>query len=167
MDPQNPPQTPKLFHRVLIISKAGIPLFYRSKDPANEEFIPLSAFFGGILNFSKGFKDIIKEINFSQLKYLLYASNKFVIILGVNTESAYEDWTDELIQLEQSFQEKFDPMLNEIGQFVGKLSAFDIFEQDYENILPFSKSCNSTESLNYVTLNPVHPSFAFKEFFIA
>ena len=102
MDIQNPPQTPKSYHRVLIISKAGIPLFYRSLDPTNNEFIPLSAFFGGILNFSKGFKDHIREINFSQLKYLIYSSDKFVIILGVNTESMYEDWVDELDQLEKT-----------------------------------------------------------------
>jgi hypothetical protein len=159
-------ETVHQYHRILIISSGGIPLFFRSRDSSSDDFIPLSAFFGGIQNFSKGFHDKIQEIIFSQIKYLLYPSQKFVIILGVDKASTYEEWLQVLKDIETRFYEKFDSMLNEIGQFSGKLSAFEIFNKEFNTILPHSPSSSKTTPSKSSVLGPIDSSSTFKEIFI-
>ena len=156
-------ETVHQYHRVLIISKAGIPLFYRSRDSSSDDFIPLSAFFGGIQNFSKGFHDKIQEIIFSQIKFLVYPSQKFVIILGVDKLSTYDEWLKVLKEIETRFHEKFDSMLNEIGQFSGKLSAFEIFNKEFTTILPHSPSGSKKDIIDSPILGPSDSPYIFKE----
>ena len=126
--------------QVIILNKSGIPLYHKSANENGEDLFWMSGFVSAMSYFSKTIHDQVTEIILTHIKYLFYEQPKYVIVLGIPTDSEIEPWKRYTRILAKRFTERFDSLLDENGRYHGKLNIFNTFTTDYNETLQFAEN---------------------------